>query len=157
MLDLWPTDITQSRMRAPVTILKQQALLLEEKTEGIIIAKVKRLDRESNNGINRNPDHLFKEDQSKRQMFMYEFYLIAPTLDNYYHSLFQISHSIELYPISIYSDEELRSEYAENKHEGFIVNSETEFIETLRKIFGSRKTKKIIHAIIAQSAELDLN
>lgn len=42
MSDLWPEDISVTKMRAPLTILKEQASFLGSRTKNLIIAKVER-------------------------------------------------------------------------------------------------------------------
>jgi len=145
MLDLWPADISHSRMRAPVTILKEQALLLDDKTKGVITASVKRLvDDDKEKNITDN------------NLFQYEFFIIAPSLADFHYRLFTISHGIELYPIDIKFDEYSKHDFADNNNEERHVNSERDFIDALRIIFTSKKTRKVIHAMLAQSAEVDI-
>jgi len=142
MLDLWPTDIINSRMRAPITILKEQAILLQQKTNGILHAKVRRILSES---------QLQKESGN----FLYEFLLIAPGLQDYQYSLFTISHEIELYPIVIETDKMIARELGNDNNDPIIIKSEPDYIERLRKIFCTKKTKKIVNAMIAQSVEIE--
>ncbi|KPA09925.1 hypothetical protein MHK_009884 [Candidatus Magnetomorum sp. HK-1] len=142
MLDLWPTDIINSRMRAPITILKEQAILLQQKTNGVIHALVRRIKNES---------QLTKENGN----FLYEFLVVAPALQDYQYSLFSISHEIELYPIVIETDKMIARELGNENNDPIIVKSEPDYIERLRKIFCTKKTKKIINAMIAQSVEIE--
>ena len=144
MLDLWPTDISHSRMRAPVTILREQALLLDEKTKGVVKASVKRIVSDSESNITDN------------DIFKYEFFIIAPPIADFHYRLFTISHGIELYPISVAFDNYSRHDFADNENEKRQINSETDFIDALRTIFSSKKTKKVIHAMLAQSAEVEI-
>ncbi|MBF0450165.1 MAG: hypothetical protein HQK75_05645 [Candidatus Magnetomorum sp.] len=142
MLDLWPTDIINPRLRAPITILKEQAILLQQKTNGVIHAQVKRLKPES---------QLNKENG----IFFYEFQVIAPSLQDYQYRLFTISHEIELYPITLETDKIIARELGNDNNDPIILKSEPDYIERLRKIFCTKKTKKIINAMIAQSVEIE--
>jgi hypothetical protein len=142
MLDLWPTDIINTRVRAPLTILKEQAILLQQKSNGVINAQVKRI---------KTQDQLSIE----KGYFLYEFVVVAPVLLSYEYRLFTISHEIELYPITIETDEIIARELGNLNNDPVIVKSETDYIEQLRKIFCTKKTKKIINAMLAQSVEIE--
>ncbi len=39
--DLWPTDIATTELRSPVAILREQATLLADKTEGLVIGQIR--------------------------------------------------------------------------------------------------------------------
>jgi hypothetical protein len=142
MLDLWPTDIINTRVRAPLTILKEQAILLQQKSNGVINAQVKRIKTQEQLSI-------------EKGFFLYEFVVIAPVLQRYEYRLFTISHEIELYPITIETDEIIARELGNLNNDPIIVKSETDYIEQLRKIFCTKKTKKIINAMLAQSVEIE--
>jgi len=142
MLDLWPTDIINPRLRAPITILKEQAILLQQKSNGVINAQVKRIKTQEQ--ISEEKGH-----------FLYEFVVVAPVLQSYEYRLFTISHEIELYPITIKTDEIVARELGNLNNDPIIVKSETDYIEQLRKIFCTKKTKKIINAMLAQSVEIE--
>ncbi|MBI1927487.1 hypothetical protein HYR99_25005 [Candidatus Poribacteria bacterium] len=121
--NLWPDDIAISNnLRAPVTILRQQATLLGEKTQNLVVAEVS---SENRNGS-----------------FWYGFNLVAPALGNYRFRLFSIIHNIDFYPVEI-------DFFAVD---GIVkVESEKAFLEELRKLLSSEETKRIIRALIAQS------
>jgi len=53
----------------------------------------------------------------------------------YIHVLFKIRHDVELYPVVIDVDEEIQYEVAPEENKTLIANSESEFLEILRKIF----------------------
>jgi len=142
MLDLWPTDIINTRLRAPITILKEQAILLQQKSNGVIKAQVRRI--RNNEEVNEEKGH-----------FLYEFVVIAPILQAYERRLFTISHEIELYPIAIETDEIIAREMGDPGNEAIQVKSEPDYIEQLRRIFCCKKTKKIINAMLAQSVEIE--
>jgi hypothetical protein len=142
MLDLWPTDIINPRVRAPITILKEQAILLQQKSNGVINAQVKRI---------KTQEQLSEE----KGFFLYEFVVVAPVLQSFEYRLFSISHEIELYPITIETDEIVARELGNLNNDPIIVKSEPDYIEYLRKIFCAKKTKKIINAMLAQSVEIE--
>lgn len=134
MNDLWPEDIGHPTLRSPVSILREQALLLGDKTQNMVRAKVSPQERQEQNN------------------FKYTFFVVAPELGDYHHALFKIRHDVELYPVVIDVDEEIRYELAPEEDKTIIANSESEFLEMLRRIFRAKKTRKVIHALLAQSS-----
>lgn len=155
MPDLWPRDVEHTDLKAPVTILREQASLLGKKTQNIVTAEVtKPLDlvvRIQELGA------MNFRDPSKPKAFFYAFHLVAPALANYRYELFTIANDIRLYPVIIYLDEDLLAEIAPGaKEDNLVVHTENEFLEILGKILGSQKTKNIIQAMLAQSTSLQL-
>jgi hypothetical protein len=145
MTDLWPSEIKPfTDVRVPASILREQALMLGYKTGNIVFAEVKQ----------KNIDREFEEENS--EFFIYNFYLLAPALEGYRYKLFFIKHDIALYPLRIYMDEDILNEILSDKSETImpsfvVIESEEDFLEYLRKIFGSRKTKRVINSLIAQA------
>jgi hypothetical protein len=120
--DLWPADISVlPELRTPVTILREQASILGEKTNNIVEAEV-------------------RSQGDKNSQFIHSFFLLAPALDNYRYQLFTATHKVELYPITI--------NFFQTQ---FQASNEEKLIEILTKIFADEKTKKVIQALIAQS------
>jgi hypothetical protein len=115
--DLWPANIAESNMVTPVTILKEQAALLGDKTRQLVTGEVQTV--------------------ASGTMFTHSFNITAPTL-NYKFELFQISHGINFYPLTVRS--------------GFVatINSEDELKKKLREIFASQHTMNVVHSILAQ-------
>ena len=117
--DFWPSNIADSQMTTPVLILKQQAALLGEKTRNLVQGEVLT--------------------QVLGNMFVHHFYLSAPTL-NYKYELFQISHGISFYPLSLRL----------SNQEGSSLADEEQFKERLKTIFSSPHTLNVVHSILAQ-------
>lgn len=142
MVDLWPENIVYDQIKAPVTILKEQASLLGKKTKNIVIARVEVLQAVS------------------RRQFAYNFLLIAPALGNYRYQLFTMTHGIELYPVEFQLDEDMAKELqilaANSNNQNPIIRAETEaqFLEILQMILRSEKTMHVIRSILAQSVGL---
>ena len=147
MDDLWPESIGQtSDSLTPITILQEQAKLLGDKTQNIVTADVETV-----------------IDNEKRKPFVYGFYVVAPVLQNFRYRLLEVSHNIELYPLSIYVDEEIINEnegWNDIEQENswskkyFKAKDESEFIDLLKIIFSSNKTKRIIANLMSQSKQL---
>jgi len=154
MIDLWPQALAVAQTKSPVAILREQASLLRDKTEHEVEAEV-------------------ELGESKTQGFIYHFYLVAPTLNNYRFRLFSVVHYITLYPVLIYVGEDIGEELQatvnhedpSNKLAQILSNSgfakiepkytlqaetETEFMELLSMILQSQKTREVIGALRAQ-------
>lgn len=121
-LDLWPTDIKADNMVTPLSILKEQASLLGGKTQNLVEAEV--------------------QTKPLGAEFSHSFLLVAPTLDNYRYKLFAVLHALDMYPLKIVD---------ENGGIRYEVHSQEEFVEKLREVLTSEKTKSVINALIAQS------
>lgn len=79
--DLWPQDIGGASLLTPVTILRQQATLLGQKTNQLVVAEV--------------------NTQSQGPNFQHSFVIVAPALDNYRYELFSVHHGITFYPMTV--------------------------------------------------------
>jgi hypothetical protein len=126
--NLWPEDIAVTDVIAPVSIMKEQASLLGQRTKNLVEGSV-------NRGID--------IDSFGENRFSYDFDLVAPALNMYRYRLFSISHDIAFYPLTLNS-----AALNSNK---FTVSNEEEFLKALETIFSSEKTKAIISSLIAQS------
>ena len=76
--DLWPENIADSHLTTPVTVLKEQAALLGEKTRQLVKGEV--------------------VTQTTGNLFVHYFYIAAPTL-SYKFELFTLSHGVNFYPL----------------------------------------------------------
>ena len=137
MPDLWPDDIGAVEVIAPVTILKEQASLLGEKTRNVIRANV----REARSAV------------PMPGFFIYAFYITAPSLDHYRYELFRIRHRIDLYPVEFVLQDDLLALFPrpEEGRDFIEASNEGEMIEFLTTIFGSEKTRTVIGSLLAQS------
>jgi hypothetical protein len=78
--DLWPSNIADSNLVPPISILKEQAALLGEKTRELVKGEV--------------------VTQTTGNLFIHSFNLVAPTL-SYRYELFQVTHVVNFYPLTI--------------------------------------------------------
>ena len=143
--DYWPEDLESLEILAPVAILTQQASILGKKTNGVVEG--------------------FVNSKDVGSKLHFKFYLVAPTLGNYRYPLFTMSHDICMYPIDIELEEEIFeeiypdefNEYQETylkppkKHQ---IEDEALFIEFLKMVFSSTKTRQIIGSMLAQSTQI---
>jgi len=144
MIDLWPSELSTVDQRSPLTILKEQASLLGEKTQNIVIAVL-----EDISGI--WPWSL------KNYPFKYGFQLTCPALGHYRFRLFSIGFDIDIYPVRFDLDSDVAEEIIGETHVEpgmngkFQASNEEEFIEILKRIFSSRKTARVIRALLSQA------
>ncbi|MCB0061232.1 MAG: hypothetical protein KDE19_03925 [Caldilineaceae bacterium] len=140
-IDLWPEDIATKRVRAPITILREQAALLGQKTGNLVQGDVT------------------SNQHSSKDYFAYRFYIEAPTLDNYSYKLFSIYHHIDFYPLEINTEQDIVQEVSNELKVGqdeageltIFVEDEEEFIKALGLIFRAEKTMRVITALLSQT------
>lgn len=140
MTNLWPEDLGVKRIerRAPITILKEQASILGQKTGNLLKAEVVQDPR----------DFISSEKE-----FIYSFIIVAPPLDNYRYRLFRIEHNVKFYPLLINPDYEIMieiaPELAQQSIDSIEANSEDEFLEILKKIFSAQKTRQVVESLLS--------
>ncbi len=144
MIDLWPSELTTVDQRSPLTILKEQASLLGEKTQNIVIAVLEYIP----------PAGGWRENNSS---FKYGFLLTCPALGNYRFGLFSVAYDINMYPVSFVLDSDVADQLLEETHfelsenGTFKASNEEEFTGILKCIFSSRKTVRVIRALLSQA------
>lgn len=133
MSDLWPDDLAEiGTLQVPSKILKEQADALAKKTRNILQGKV----YSSRDGDLSDNCHLIS----------WHFAIFSPAI-NYTYELFQITHDIDLYPVSFYSEDyETREKFPDNT-----ISDESQLKTVLRFLFASTRTQRIVKSLIAQS------
>jgi len=121
--DLWPDDIGQTSLTAPLSVLQQQARLLADKTGGLVLGAVESV-------------------TERASSFMHSFILVAPTLNNYTTRVFRVKHGVHFYPLEILT---------EIDGPNFRAATQEDFLRALTEIFSSVPLKKMVHSLIAQS------
>ena len=131
MTDLWG-EIAAAPVRTPLAILREQAALLGKKTQNLIEAKVATAVR--------------------GPKFVHRFQLVVPSMTDYTYELFEVSHGIEMYPVTVPvtvpsnpSAEELMAGMLSDT-----VANEEEFVAWLRQELSSEKTMRIVSNLLAQ-------
>ncbi|MFC0184054.1 hypothetical protein SAMN04515674_102406 [Pseudarcicella hirudinis] len=121
--NLWPDIIMEEEIRSPKIILKEQANFLGEITKNILAGEV--------------------DTSSFNNTIFNSFSIVAPLLNNYKYKLFEIRHTMVLYPCSI-------------EFEGITIKilNEKDLVDVLKSIFNNDTTKKVIQSLIAQSKEV---
>jgi hypothetical protein len=180
MADLWPNDIGNATQKAPLSILQEQASILGAKTKNLVKAEVvvgsplvlkfddlskKHRDLVSTTNIaattgEESIPYLsdtaddFSGDYS--QLFVYDFFIAAPVLNNYRFRIFSIAYDFRLYPVKFYLDKDIQYDihvqmgniYGAQK---ILAKTEDEFSSILIQIFSSNKVRRIINALLVQS------
>src|SRR5271166_5136083 len=121
--DLWGNIDTQEIKRTPLSILKEQAMLLGKKTRNVIEAKVET--RPYSGG-----------------WLGHKLLLVAPVLDNYTYELVEIYHPIQLYPVS---PDSLVASQAK------LLPDEPSFMKWLGERLSSSETHRIVTNLLSQS------
>ncbi|HNU06446.1 MAG TPA: hypothetical protein PKO33_01690 [Pyrinomonadaceae bacterium] len=123
--DLWGNIAVDTELKLPVAILKTQASLLEQKTSGILAARV----------------DAFKP--TGKEAVGYAFSIVAPELSNYVFKVLTISHpTVLLYPVRVV-DQTSKADTS--------CKTEDEFISVVRQILSSEVVHKAILALLTQS------
>jgi hypothetical protein len=151
--NLWPT-IEQKVIRAPITILREQANYLGQQTSNIILGEV-------------------KSQQEAQYGLVHYFYLVAPALGKYRYLLMRVAHSTtSMYPLFIFFDAKFdqrgslgetdKSDSTEQYIDATVIKmrsgqnaleakNEDVFEERLANIFSDELTQNILRSLIAQS------
>lgn len=127
MTDLWG-DIISIPINTPVSILREQGALLEQKTNGVLTVSIPTI----------------RGGKENDAIFLHRFKIKVPSL-NYQYELFSISHDITLYPVEFHVDREMLDD------KNVIAKDENEFLEILGQILKSPKTQGILNALLSQS------
>lgn len=114
--------IEEITVKPPIAILKELAQILEKKTGGLLVGKV-------------------QQSVSKGGDFTLEFFIVAPSLNNYTHAIFELQHDLTLYPLAA-------STYYENGVRQ--IQNQDELERLLKSIFSSSKVKPVINGLLAQ-------
>ena len=122
--DLWPTNLFSTALRAPVTLLREQALLLAEKSSRLIVGRVQSERTEYDNSVQ----------HSLRAR--------VPDLGNYEVEIVRIEHEAQrLYPVFAH-----RRDGGDHEQ----IQSEQRLVEWLRRELGSDWVVQTIQTLVAQ-------
>jgi hypothetical protein len=117
--DFWPSDLGVATEVTPVTILKEQAARLGQRTKNFVEAKVFTV--------------------AKSQGFHHSLYLFVPTLSNYRFELLSVYHLPSIYPIKIFDMTDDKQTEVSNLEE---------FKRKLREILSSDRVKRVVNNLM---------
>ncbi len=130
--NLWPDDVIKAEVLTPLTIMKHQAGLLREKTNGLLCAEVR------------------TENESGEVKHTFE--IIVAALDNYRYQLFQISHASDLvYPATVIADS-LLDPFANVEYPQ--AASQDELFDLISVVLNAKDAKSVLHSLIARANEI---
>jgi|APLak6261659120_1056016.scaffolds.fasta_scaffold17298_1 hypothetical protein len=113
--------IEEGLERPPIAVLKELAQGLEKRTKGLLVGRVEQFFSD--------PD------------FSLQFYITAPSLNNYSYEVFSVTHDLSFYPLHIWWTVSQTSRIAGNQED---------FEKELKTIFSSPEVKKVINGLLAQ-------
>lgn len=112
----------ESLVKPPIAVLKELAQGLEKRTQGLLVGKI---------------EQTVYQDRS----FILDFYITAPTLNNYSYQVLKINHDIDFYPLKVTGSEINSSVQA---------NNQKELEDFLKLIISTPEVKKVINGLLAQ-------
>jgi hypothetical protein len=121
--NLWP-QIDPIKIITPKALMIEQASFLAESTKQIIKGEI----LTNPTGVN--------------DQIILDFRIVAPALNNYKITIFQVQHGVLLYPLTV------TFEKVTTKAE-----SEKAFKDLMKEIFNSETTKKLVTSLYSQSIE----
>lgn len=127
MANFFDDVIEETSVKPPIAVLKELAQELAQKTQGLLVGKV--------------------EQSNLSNEFSLEFYITAPSLNNYSYEVFSVNHDLDFYPLelTITATRLPDMSYAVEK-----VENQEKFEEKLKIIFSSLGVKKVINGLLAQ-------
>jgi hypothetical protein len=132
--NLWGELPSSETQRTPYTILKEQASMLTEITNGLLVGEVKR-----SSEVDAFSEFTLGE---QSQSFVAYLRIQVPSLNNYTYSVVRIQYPIGLYPVLVksFAVEDFQLE----------CSSEEEFENALGQILSSQEVKQVISALLTQ-------
>lgn len=122
MANFFDGVIEEASVKPPIAVLKELAQELANKTQGLLIGKVEQ-------NFYSNP------------VFDLEFYIAAPSLNNYEYKVFEIKHDFNFYPLEVIPPSKEPNKKAKNQDE---------LEEILKSIISSPQVKRVINGLLAQ-------
>jgi len=123
--NLWGTLPKPDSVRTPLFLLREQAEILTEATQGVLVGTVTTIPQ-----VGSNLDHYLK--------------IIAPALNHYSFSVVNVSHGMTVYPVTVI-------DLAQSM--GYEVRDEKTLKEILKKILSSEAVHKVVGGLLAQSRD----
>lgn len=137
---LWGNLPLADVTRTPIIILREQATILTELTNGLLEGIVTNRVME---GINK----LGGYDAQEPKKFNATLSIIAPALDGYTFRLLQVNYNLDLYPVEVLK---LESNYFLSE-DVTVCDNEAEFLEALSGVLGSEPVRTAVGKLLAQS------
>ncbi len=139
MDSFWPVNFEAANLKTPKEILEGQMAILPKLTKNLVYADLEELNEVQKIKILPNG-------------FQYSFVIRGNYLENYKFKVFSMSHDIIFYPVSVFLDNDIKTEL-EMSHLSMVerLHSEEEFTTFLKKVLKSKKVSTVIGSIIKLS------
>lgn len=128
--DLWPADFGITEEPSPVSILRQQAHLLGQRTQNFVVGEV-------------------ESKAEKPNGFLHTLYLTASLLD-FRQALLHARHSVDYYPVQLAIYDENGSHIANST-----VSDAAQFMNELRKHLASERIVQLVRSLVGQCRDFD--
>ena len=132
--NLWPESFGDPGPPTPVAILRQQGLLLGQKTSNLVYGEVH--SRATGPGA-----------------FSHTFEIAAPLLA-YRHPVVVVTHGVNPYPAQLSPPQVTSGPDQYRMPPKVAANSSEEFLERLKAFFQSPETVRLLHSLVAQSVDI---
>ena len=159
MNDLWNNSFSpDSNVNMPDEIIKAQCEYLEQRTSGIIVAKVADYDGPIHSYDTSIGNALYNPYENEYDVqkdlgnipesrFTFEFFITSTSTPNYKYRIMFLSYAIPFYPVDIVLDEAIAMEL--NINDNYIYcNTQKDFELLLKNILNSKKIVSIINSLL---------
>lgn len=136
------------QFKTPKELLEDQAKFLPKLTKDLLYAEVKELEISE---LYDTFDYVLDDaEEDSDDGFAYKFLLKSRFMDTYKFELLRLHHTIGIYPVKLYLDDEIHKEL---NLTGIFkdIESEKDFIEFLTKVLQSKRVKRVIGALMKLS------
>jgi hypothetical protein len=127
--NLWGELPSSAEMRTPYFILCEQAAMLGQLTDHLLVAEV-------------------TQDISTEHDFLLELNIVAPSLNNYSYRALWASHDAEIYPVTVETSTNVFPIYDGGLRKK--CRNEEVFVEAVGKILSCDKVRKVIAGLLSE-------
>ena len=131
---MWPALQNLPPLRTPHALLLEQAELLKEISNGLLLGEVRRAQFQSN-----SPTVLHTLETSDAPLVS-TLFVVAPSLANYRYEVLDSVYSVQLYPVLVSTPS---TQYTR-------CDDESAFLKAVKEILSSPKTERVLRGLMAQ-------
>ena len=165
MTNLWKKEFKAENIKSPRDILDEQANILAEMTNGVIIAKTDEYEGRMRSGkiggiktlgldVFEERDYDVQTDlgEISDKAFRFEFFITSTMTPNFKYRAMLFEYDITFYPVQITLDETIANEL---KVDTYIeCDSLSKFTRTLSLILNSKKIETVINALLSMDNDI---
>ena len=123
--NMWGEITDPVNQKTPTSILREQALILNQLTKGVLIGSI-------------------EQEPTTNNTLAYNFAITAPAINNHKFTILTVQYSITIYPLSL-TDRTTQVQRQCLNEEGFT--------STLKGILSSMQVRRVISALLIQSQD----